>query len=414
VITIRGSALGALGVALLIAGFVYGVEEFVLVAVALAALSASGAGILWWRMYRARRSIRVEIRVPTADVSARQLADAQLHVFNTGRRSTAPLLVEEPARAWALSYPGLSPHGGLVAPHLEGGQGPPAYRKTGHVPASTHGKGPRLPTEARTLGDPVELPGLRPGSQAVVPIRVPTEARGLLTLHPLALWCEDPFRLFGSEVASTPAAHVLVCPMPAAATVAPLSFAGGSGTNTHDVGEHVRAEGMQGGYEFRSIRPYLPGDRLARLHWPAFARSGELAVRDFVEPVSGCVSLLVDLRPSAHRNQSLEAVISRVAAIGLRALESGEVVELCTSAGDRVEIAPGAESRRVFLRSLAVLGPLSAPVSEAVRWGGATGSAVWAPASREVSDLVLVTTAQGAENALPESLAERAATIVVG
>jgi len=247
----------------------------------------------------------------------------------------------------------------------------------------------------------------------VVAVPVPTQARGLLTLEPFGLWCEDPFRLFATEVSSTPAAHVLVCPTPVLSNAGVRTSSGGQGARPPDASEYAEPDGMQGGYEFRSLRPYVPGDRMTRLHWPAFARSGELAVRDFVEPVSGCVSLLVDLRPSAHGDGSIEVVISRAAGLGVTALRGGELVELCTSAGDRVEILPGAQSQQNLLRALAVLGPVSAPLAVALRLSGTTTNAVWAPANSDVSDVVLVTTRAGLDSALPRKLATRAETVVV-
>jgi uncharacterized protein (DUF58 family) len=168
------------------------------------------------------------------------------------------------------------------------------------------------------------------------------------------------------------------------------------------------------GDDLSSLRPYVPGDRLTRLHWPALARTGELVVRDFTAPESGRLALLVDLRPSAHGASTFEAAISRVAALGTRALADGISLELCTSAGERLELPPGTAGRQALVRALALLGPTNPPTSSALRWTGRTsGSAVWAKPGIGEEGMVLVTTDAGASTALPDVLQRRASVEVV-
>jgi uncharacterized protein (DUF58 family) len=256
------------------------------------------------------------------------------------------------------------------------------------------------------------LPDLRPGADVTLSISVPTSQRGLLTLSGIGLWCEDPFRLVARRVTVAPPAHVIVFPTPA-------DVAAGRATGAHPGGrERSSATGAANalsGDELNGLRPYAPGDRLTRLHWPSMARSGDLVVRDFVEPEAGSLSLLVDLRPSAHDAQSFEPTIARAAGYGVHALRRGITVELCTSTGDRVVIAPGAAGHQAMLRALALLGPASPPVAVARRWGNRpTGGAVWATASVQGADVVLVTTPTGAaQRTLPETLRGHAETVLV-
>jgi uncharacterized protein (DUF58 family) len=420
VVTSRGAIAIALALALVIAGAVYGVEEFVLLATALGALFVAGFVALWWRWAAANKGLKVEVRIPTAEVIAGSPALAEVRVRNSGRWPTAPLWTEEPRRRWSLSYPGLSAH--REAPRLNPGdafpsltsKSPTTALKGGMTTRRASASWPRLfHVESSTLGRPLQIPGLGRGEEIALAVAVPTGSRGLLTLNPLAIWCEDPLRLVAAKVASSPVAHVLVCPQPGPAATNGAKSAGGHGTRPPDASEYAEAVGMQGGYEFRMLRPYLPGDRMTRLHWPAFARSGDLVVRDFVEPVSGSLSLLVDLRPSAHQGSSIDAVVARAAGVGLAALRNGEVVELCTSAGERAQVVPGADCQMNLLRLLAVLGPVSAPMSAALRWSGFAGEAVWGPASVEGSEVVLVTTEAGGASALPQKLLARARKVVV-
>ncbi len=138
-------------------------------------------------------------------------------------------------------------------------------------------------------------------------------------------------------------------------------------------------------------------------------------VREFLEPQAGSLSLLVDLRPSAHSADSIEKTIAHAAGLGTQALQRGVTVELCTSTGDRMVIAPNAAGGQNLLRALALLGPASAPPAVVRRWGDRpTGGAVWATGSVRGADVVLVTTATGAaQRTLPESIRRQAETVLV-
>lgn len=412
----RGATLALTAVVLALAGEAYGVEEFELLAFSVAVLFVAGLFFMWSRSSGARRSLEVGVRVPVAEIVVGQSAAVELTVTNTGRRATAPVQVEDPGRHWSLSRPGLTAR--------------PTPGSTGAAAERTRGLR-RFVGERRRLGDPIRLPGLRPGEQAAVAVPIPTSARGLLSLSPLGVWCEDPLRLVARKAASGPPTHVLVCPSPdLAVTSQPTAPLGGS-SRPYDSAAHDAAT-TQGGDEFRGLRPYVPGDRLARLHWPSYSRTGDLTVRDFVEPVSGRVTLLIDLRPSAHARdvddrpldepagraasfrRSVETVVSRAAGLGLGALERGRVVELCTSAGERMEVLPGPSSRRQLLCALAVVGPVSRSRSSSVLSREGSGDpALWAATDTGLADVLLVTTGVGQSSALPEALSGRVESVVV-
>lgn len=404
---------------LALAGAAYGVEEFELVAISVAVLFVTGLASMWSRWSRARRSLEVAVRVPAAEVVAGQRATAEIVITNIGSHTTAPVQIEDPGRRWSLTHPGLTAR--------------PSPRTAGERVEAGRSLS-RFVGEKRRLGDPLRLPGLRPGEQAVVDLPIPSSARGLLSLSPLAVWCEDPLRLVACKVTTGPPAHVLVYPSPQRATAGESAGTFRGTSRSYDSDEHEAAR-IEGGDEFRGLRPYVPGDRMTRMHWPAFSRTGDLTVRDFVESVSGRVTLLVDLRPSAHfggteddpcssdasrrgsvtPRRSVETVVSNAAGLGLRALERGKVVELCTSAGERLEIPPGPRSRHELLCALAVVGPVRASRSSSMRSGqGAGDSAVWSATHAELSDVLLVTTGSGQSSALPDALSGRVERVVVG
>ena len=258
------------------------------------------------------------------------------------------------------------------------------------------------------------MTALSPGGEATVPLLVPTGARGLASLGPVGVWCTDAFGLFARQVVAGPPAHVMVCPVPVAVVDAGLPSDEERSGRLRASGEAATSR-TRAGDEFSSLRPYVPGDRMTRLHWPALARTDTLVVREFVEPASGRLTLLVDLRPAAHGSGTAEAAISRAAGLGVRALDHGISVELCTSSGERLEVIAGTTARVMLLRALALLAPGTAPVSTTWRWSrAASGGAVWATNHIESADIVLVTTGAGASNVLPPVLQGRTTTVVVG
>ncbi|HVC71820.1 MAG TPA: DUF58 domain-containing protein [Acidimicrobiales bacterium] len=396
-VSFRGLLLSTVAGVLAVVGLGFGVEEFVMIAIALGVLLVLGAGSVAWRSRSARRSLHLELRVPANEVSVGQPAIMELFVTNSGRRTIASVRIESPARHWTVSHPGLGTrHAGSDALRSAPSNGNP-------VVALSH-----------ILAWSVPLPELRRGASTTVRIAVPTATRGVLTLQPVGVWREDPFRLFARRAVEGPTAQMIACPVP------DLTRAGRRPAQTVVSGRP--SEPRPGappspsvaGDDLSSLRPYVPGDHLNRLHWPALARTGDLVVRDFTAPEASRLALLVDLRPAAHGTASFEAAITRAATLGALALDDGVAVELLTSAGERLEIPPGLTGRHALMRALALLGPTNPPTSSALRWTGRTyGSAIWAAAGIGGEAMVLVTTDAGASTALPDILQRRASVEVV-
>ncbi len=415
-------ALGASAAA--VAGLVCGVEEFVFLAMAVGVLLAFGALSAWHRQRLSSRALRLVMRVPVAEVTARQSAVVELTVTNLGPHRQPPVLVEASRGHWSVSHPGLG-EGSLAGARRSHASGTGAQTsRTGAHRQGTGadgwwlGGGGSRPSrrqraqDRRAVAVARRLPDLRPGADVTLSISVPTTTRGLLTLSDIGLWCEDPFRLVARRVTVAPPAHVIVFPVPADVTVERASGAHPGGRERSST---LGTPNALSGDELNGLRPYAPGDRLTRLHWPSLARSGELVVRDFVEPQAGSLTLLVDLRPSAHSVDSVESTIARAAGYGVAALAQGLTVELCTSTGDRVVVAPGPAGHLAMLRAMALLGPANPPAAVARRWGNRpTGGAVWATGSVQGAEVVLVTTATGAaEQTLPETLRRHTDMVLV-
>jgi len=423
VLSTRGAVLTVGTACAAVAGLAYGVEEFVFLALVVAVLLVLGTVIAWYRQRVSRRGLHLVMKVPVAEVTAAQSAVVELTVSNVGRRRLPPLLVEDPRAHWSVSHPGLgeSSVAGARGATLAPARGPSGFTALGQRSPSGDWLGNpggrpdrrQRARDRRTVSGSRRLPDLGPDAAVTFSIPVPTASRGLLTLSDLGLWCEDPFGLVARRITVAPPAHVVVYPVPADITAERRPATAHPGGR--DRSSASGATNALSGDELSGLRPYAPGDRLTRLHWPSLARTGELVVREFLEPQAGSLALLVDLRPSAHTGDSIERTISRAAGFGIAALQRGLSVELCTSTGDRMVIPPNASGRQTMLRALALLGAASPPPAVVRRWGNRpTGGAVWATGSVLGDDVVLVTTQAGsAQSTLPDAIRRQAETVLV-
>jgi uncharacterized protein (DUF58 family) len=329
----RGVAVFGLSAALALSGWALGVEEFLLVALSAATLLSWATAAVHLETRRARKTLVARADEPGGEVSVGDQVSAAVRLRNTGRRSLALLGVEVP-KPWSVSYPGLL-------------RSPPARAARAVVVAEPAGRWRAVRTRA---GSRRSLDVLRPGAQCTLASPIPTTKRGLWARPGLRVWCADPFGLVALPVGRVPGFEVVVVPRPASGA-----------TGAQDVGEHDaparRAGGADvegavapGGDEFAGLRPYVAGDRLTRLHWPALARSGDLLVRDFVEPMAALVEVVVDDRPGL-----VEESVLRAADLGCAWLRSGTGVVVATTSGERLVVPPGPTGRMSLLRALATV-----------------------------------------------------------
>lgn len=149
---------------------------------------------------------------------------------------------------------------------------------------------------------------------ATVSYLVRGRARGVHTLGPAVIEHPDPFGLCSATSVVASEDHVLVLPRTFPLPVERLPAAsGGNGENGHSIALH-------GEYD-ASIRSYVEGDELRRIHWPATAHRGQLMVRQEDRPERKHALLLYDARGAAHQvdgaYSSLEWAISAIASMGL-------------------------------------------------------------------------------------------------
>ncbi len=139
---------------------------------------------------------------------------------------------------------------------------------------------------------PVPVLRLRPGRVTEARYGVPTSRRGVVPVGPLRVTRRDPLGLvslsrpYGATVPVW--VHPRVHPLSAVPTGAGRSLDG-------------RVDAVpQGSITFDSLREYVVGDELRRVHWRTSARVGELMVRENVDTSLPRLVVLVDNRAVAH------------------------------------------------------------------------------------------------------------------
>ncbi len=296
----RGAAVLAAGIALWLAARLLGSPAVHIVAVGLVALPFAAALFARWSHQR----FEVRRRLSEVRVRPGQRLSVELEVRNRGALATSFLLVEDRVPA-ALG-------------------GPARLVLTG-IPARNHQR---------------------------VSYALAAQRRGRYVLGPLAIDVSDPFALtrlrlgfdLRDELVVTPEVEDLRAP-----DGSPVGF--GTGTSR---AKHL----FRTGEEFYTMRAYVEGDDLRRIHWPSVARTGQLMIRQDESPRRSTALVLLDTRAAAlgeaHR-PAFEKAVSVAASIGVHLARSGYVLRLATA-----QLPPEAASEDAFLDALATVSHASA------------------------------------------------------
>ncbi|MGC4864621.1 DUF58 domain-containing protein [Micromonospora sp. DT53] len=235
-ITARGVGLLVAAVVLLAAGFRFAYPELTLLGAAAGAAVGYAALVAAWRP-----RLTVTRRADPDRVARGEPASMSLTVRNTGRLRSANLLAED---------------------------------RCGE----------------RTV--PVPVLRLRPGRDTEVRYDVPTDRRGVVPVGPLRVTRRDPLGLVALARPYGAAVPVWVHPRIHPLTAVPR----GSGRSLDG-----RLDGVpHGSITFDSLREYVVGDELRRVHWRTSARVGELMVRENVDTSLPRLVVLLDNRVAAH------------------------------------------------------------------------------------------------------------------
>jgi uncharacterized protein (DUF58 family) len=152
--------------------------------------------------------------------------------------------------------------------------------------------------------------------------------RGRYMLGPLTVDLSDPFALTKVRVEFDEREELVVAPEVENLIGGPDSPFGM--TSGLALAKHL----FRTGDEFYTMRPYVEGDDLRRIHWRSVARSGELMIRQDESSRRSNAVLFIDTRDSAvgqTHSPCFEKVVSAGASLGTLLLRYGFSVKLVTT-----------------------------------------------------------------------------------
>ncbi|MEN3614191.1 DUF58 domain-containing protein [Plantactinospora sp. ZYX-F-223] len=139
---------------------------------------------------------------------------------------------------------------------------------------------------------PVPLLRLRPGRDTTVSYPVPTIRRGVIDVGPLRVTGRDALGLITVARSHGQTAQVWVHPRIHPLAAVPAGVARSMDGRIDKV--------PQGSITFDSLREYVVGDELRRVHWRSSAKVGELMVKEQLDTSLPRIVVLLDNRAGAH------------------------------------------------------------------------------------------------------------------
>ena len=195
--------------------------------------------------------------------------------------------------------------------------------------------------------------GLMPRGSSTWTVTGVCDRRGWNSLGTLRVISSDPSGLVNLHINAGTSHSILVYP----ATVKLKR----SVLDGHSTGAELGVSGQAIGHSpaVAQVRPYFPGDNLARIHWPTTARLDTLMTKDFEAAGINEVWLYLDLSESAHtasgERSTEELAITIAASMAKGLIEQGHPVGLIAQAEERYRFAPSKDPNHIW----AIMGALA-------------------------------------------------------
>ncbi|HJP66484.1 MAG TPA: DUF58 domain-containing protein, partial [Actinomycetota bacterium] len=172
--------------------------------------------------------------------------------------------------------------------------------------------------------------------------------RGRYHLGPLTIYVTDPFGLARTRVQSHGRSELVVYPE--------VEFLDASHLLSQGVGsgESTARQLHRSAADFYTMREYVTGDDLRRIHWPSVARTGQLMIRQDESTRRSTATVFLDNRSDLfgqRGSEAFERAVSVAASLGVAFVRSGFAVHFATSDG-----RPHAVTEDTFLEAMAGVG----------------------------------------------------------
>jgi uncharacterized protein (DUF58 family) len=107
--------------------------------------------------------------------------------------------------------------------------------------------------------------------------------------------------------------------------------------------------------DLATLRPYVVGDDLRRVHWPSSAHADTLLVRRDEERWQGQLTVLLDGRAAVLDAEEFEAAVSAAASLVHALAGAGDRVRLVTTSGLDTTMVDARRAEGVLLEELALV-----------------------------------------------------------
>lgn len=180
-----------------------------------------------------------------------------------------------------------------------------------------------------SLGKPARLvvAGIPPRCSQTVRYRLTCRTRGRYHVGPLTVFVSDPFGLARTRLQTSTTSELVVYPEVEDINTSGLVLQGAG------AGEAAVRHLHRSANEFYTMREYVTGDDLRRIHWPSVARTGHLMIRQDESTRKSTATVLLDTRASilgANGSPGFEKAISAAATLGRALIRSGFTIRLAT------------------------------------------------------------------------------------
>ncbi|WP_257463227.1 DUF58 domain-containing protein [Archangium lipolyticum] len=166
-----------------------------------------------------------------------------------------------------------------------------------------------LPPELRAVGEPPVIDSLAPGERTEVALRLRCSTRGVYQVGALQAASLFPSALVKWPRRSSVKDRLLVYPR-----FTPLESLEVPHGRNYQPGGIAVASQVGDSTEFFGTRDWHEGDRTRDIHWPSFARTGRLVVKEFQEEFFVRLALVLDVQSrSAKEDVLLEQALSLAA-----------------------------------------------------------------------------------------------------
>jgi uncharacterized protein (DUF58 family) len=212
----------------------------------------------------------------------------------------------------------------------------------------------RLPSElagrARFAISGIEKRGTRDVSYGLKPAR-----RGRYLVGPLEITYTDPFGLARIKMRGAGESGFLAYP-----GAEKLSLPREAGHRKSQTSSARRQPTGQQGEEFYTLRDYVEGDDLRRIHWPSTAKRARYMVRQEETPWHTRATVVLDDRQTPYAGGAFDRAVEVAASVADLYHRSGYTFRLSGATSPGIPNGRGSEHWHMCLDTLAVIEPIPA------------------------------------------------------